>query len=50
MLVILPAGLEEYFAEVAPVFKTQALPWEVEQEIVHRHGQEFLERLRHWGQ
>ena len=50
MLVIMPAGLENYFAEVAEILKVGSITWDVEQKIAHRYGQEFLDRLNHWGQ
>lgn len=50
VLVMSPAGLEKYFKEVAEVLTTESIPWELEQEIARRHGQEFLEKLQHWGQ
>ena len=50
VLVISPAGLEQYFAEAAEVLKNGPLTWEIEREIARRHGQEFLEKLKHWGQ
>lgn len=50
VLVILPAGLEKYFTEVASILKTgQKVKWELEQEIARRYGQEFLDSLKHWG-
>jgi mannose-6-phosphate isomerase-like protein (cupin superfamily) len=50
VLVISPAGLEKYFSEVADVLKTGSIAWEQEQEIARRYGQEFLDKLKHWGQ
>jgi quercetin dioxygenase-like cupin family protein len=49
-LVISPAGLERYFREVAHILHIGHLTWELEQEIAHRYGQEFLDGLKHWGQ
>ena len=50
VLVISPAGLENYFSEVAAVLKADRLiTWELEQEIAKRYGQEFLDNLKHWG-
>lgn len=49
VLVISPAGLEKYFAEVADVLKVGAITWEQEQEIAKKYGQEFLDNLKHWG-
>ena len=51
VLVISPAGLENYFSDVAEVLKANAsIIWEVEQAIAKRYGQEFLDKLKHWGQ
>lgn len=50
VLVLCPAGLEEYFAGVAEVLKVGPIAWELEQEIARRYGQEFLDKLQHWGQ
>ncbi|MGH9950454.1 MAG: MBL fold metallo-hydrolase [Nitrososphaeraceae archaeon] len=50
VLVISPAGLENYFKEVADSLKSGPIIWELEQEIAKRYGQEFLEHLKHWGQ
>ncbi len=51
VLVICPAGLEKYFSDVAEVLKAStSIMWELEQAIAKRHGQEFLDRLKHWGQ
>jgi quercetin dioxygenase-like cupin family protein len=50
VLVISPAGLEKYFAEVAGILKTGSITWELERKIAKRHGQEFLDKLKHWGQ
>jgi quercetin dioxygenase-like cupin family protein len=49
VLVISPAGLEEYFKEVAETLETGQITWELEQEIARRYGQEFLDNLKHWG-
>jgi len=51
VLVISPAGLEKYFAEVADILKVDSgiIAWEREKEIAHTYGQEFLESLKHWG-
>ena len=50
VLVISPAGLENYFAEVAAILKAGGtITWKMEQEIAHRYGQDFLESLKHWG-
>ena len=50
VLVISPAGLEKYFSEVAEVLKADSsMTWELEQAIASRHGQEFLDKLKHWG-
>ena len=53
MLVISPAGLEKYFAEVADILKANGgsggtITWEGEKEIAHKYGQDFLESLKHW--
>jgi hypothetical protein len=50
VLVVTPAGLERYFAEVADRLSKGPVPMDVEGEIAARYGQEFLDRLRHWGQ
>ncbi|SRR5579883_476005 len=50
VLVITPAGLERYFAEVADRLGNGPVSMDEEAEIAARFGQEFLERLRHWGQ
>ncbi len=50
VLVLSPAGLENYFAEVADTLKVGPITWEIEQEIAKRYGQEFLDQLKHWGQ
>lgn len=55
VLVISPAGLEKYFAEVAlDILKADdsdggTITWEREKEIAHKYGQDFLESLKHWG-
>ncbi len=50
VLVISPAGLERYFADVASALKERPITWEMEKEIAGRYGQEFIDRLKHWGQ
>ena len=51
VLVISPAGLEKYFSDVAEVLQaSSSITWELEQEIAKRYGQEFLDKLKHWGQ
>ena len=50
VLVLSPAGLEKYFAGVADVLKIGTIMWEQEQEIAKKYGQEFLDKLKHWGQ
>ena len=49
VLVVLPAGLERYFKEVANILQTGQITWKLEQEIARRWGQEFLDSLKHWG-
>ena len=49
MLVVSPAGLEKYFAQVAGVVKDGPVAWESEQEIARRYGQEFFDGLAHLG-
>jgi len=44
-----PAGLENYFKEVASILQTSEITWELEQEIANHYGQEFLDNLDHWG-
>jgi quercetin dioxygenase-like cupin family protein len=50
VLVITPAGLERYFAEVEDRLAQGAVSMDVEADIAACYGQEFLDRLRHWGQ
>lgn len=50
VLVISPAGLEQYFASLADLLRQGPVSWEQEQGIARRYGQEFLDNLRHWGQ
>ncbi|MGI0005481.1 MAG: cupin domain-containing protein [Nitrososphaera sp.] len=50
VLVVSPAGLEKYFAQVAGMLKDGQVAWESEQEIAKRYGQEFLDGLAHEGQ
>ena len=50
VLVVSPAGLEKYFAGVAEVLKVGPITWDEEQEIALCYGQEFLDKLKHWGQ
>ena len=50
VLVVSPAGLENYFAGVADMLKVEAITWETEQDIAKKYGQEFLDKLKHWGQ
>jgi hypothetical protein len=49
VLVLSPAGLENYFAGVADVLKVGPITWELEQEIAKQYRQEFLDHLTHWG-
>jgi quercetin dioxygenase-like cupin family protein len=49
VLVVTPAGLERYFAEVAARLAKGPVAMDDEAEIAARYGQEFIERLRHWG-
>ncbi|MDP9152554.1 MAG: cupin domain-containing protein [Myxococcota bacterium] len=50
VLVVTPAGLERYFAEVADRLAQGPVSMDVEAEIAARYGQDFLDRLHHWGQ
>jgi quercetin dioxygenase-like cupin family protein len=50
VLVVTPAGLERYFAEVADRVASGVVSMDEEADIAARYGQEFLDRLRHWGQ
>jgi glyoxylate utilization-related uncharacterized protein len=50
VLVLSPAGLERYFTEVADLLRVGTITWEVEQAIAKQYGQEFLDKLKHWGQ
>ena len=45
-----PAGLERYFTEVSDLLRVGTITWDVEQAIAKQYGQEFLDRLKHWGQ
>ena len=44
MLVISPAGLENYFKKVASAIQTGKITWELEKEIASRYGQQFLDK------
>ena len=50
VLVISPAGLEEYFKQVADALEGGTITWQAEQEIAKKYGQEFIDGLRHCGQ
>ena len=50
VLVVTPAGLDRYFAEVAERLALGPVPLDIEAEIAAHYGQEFLDRLLHWGQ
>lgn len=50
VLILSPAGLENYFSGVADMLKVGAVTWELEQDIAKKYGQEFLDKLKHWGQ
>ncbi len=50
VLVVTPAGLDRYFSEVADRLAEGPVPLDVEADIAARYGQEFLDRVRHWGQ
>lgn len=50
VLVLAPAGLENYFTGVADMLKVGVITRELEQEIAKKYGQEFLDRVKHWGQ
>jgi quercetin dioxygenase-like cupin family protein len=50
VLVVTPAGLERYFADVADRLANGPVSMDDEAEIAAGYGQEFLDRLRHWGQ
>jgi quercetin dioxygenase-like cupin family protein len=49
VLVVTPAGLERYFADVADRLANGPVSMDEEADIAARYGQEFLDRLRHWG-
>jgi len=49
VLVVTPAGLDRYFAEVAERLALGPVPLDIEAEIAALYGQEFLDRLCHWG-
>jgi quercetin dioxygenase-like cupin family protein len=49
VLVVTPAGLERYFAEAADRLANRVVSMDEEADIAARYGQEFLDRLRHWG-
>jgi quercetin dioxygenase-like cupin family protein len=50
VLVLSPAGLENYFAEVSQRLLVETLSVEQEQNIARRYGQEFIDMIGHWGQ
>lgn len=50
VLVLSPAGLERYFTEVSDLLRVGTITWDLEQTIAKQYGQEFLDRLKHWGQ
>ena len=50
VLVLSPAGLECYFTEVSDLLRVGTITWDLEQAIAKQYGQEFLDRLKHWGQ
>jgi quercetin dioxygenase-like cupin family protein len=50
VLVLSPAGLERYFASVVEVLNVGTITWEEEQTIAAQYGQEFIDKLHHWGQ
>ena len=49
VLVTAPAGLERYFAEVADRLAHGPVSMDDEAAIAACYGQDFLDRLRHWG-
>jgi hypothetical protein len=50
-LIITSDGLEKYFSDFTEILKaSSSISWELEQEIAKLHGQEFLDKLKHWGQ
>ncbi len=48
VLVISPAGLENYFKQVSDILLKGPITWETEQEIARKYGQEFIDNLKHW--
>jgi len=49
LLVVSPSGLERYFREVSQRLIQGPLELEEEHKIAEQYGQEFVDRLRHWG-
>lgn len=49
VLVVTPSGLERYFAEVSERLTRGPLSLEEEHALAGRYGQEFVDKLRHWG-
>lgn len=50
VLVLSPAGLERYFTEISNLLRIGTVTWKVEQAIAKQYGQDFLDKLNHWGQ
>ena len=48
VLVISPAGLENYFRKVSDILQIGPITWKMEQEIASKYGQEFIDNLKHW--
>jgi quercetin dioxygenase-like cupin family protein len=49
LLVVSPSGLERYFREVSQRIVQGSLDLQEEHVIAEQYGQEFVDRLRHWG-
>ena len=49
LLVVSPSGLERYFRQVSQRLVKGPLDLEEEHCIAKQFGQEFVDRLRHWG-
>ena len=49
LLVVSPSGLERYFREVSQRLVQGSLDLEEEHIIAEQYGQQFVDRLRHWG-
>jgi hypothetical protein len=50
VLVVSPPGLKKFFHQLSEALKTGPVTWGQEDEIARRYGQEFFDKLTHWGQ